>query len=65
MVVVRLHIDPQGRVASRNVVGEESVNLFADTAMCAVKRWLLHPCGRGWRDVACEVGAPEVFKLFR
>ncbi|MBZ2173400.1 hypothetical protein [Nitratidesulfovibrio sp. SRB-5] len=52
-------------MASRSVVGEESVNLFADTAMCTVKRRRLPPCGRGGRDVACEVEAPEVFKLLR
>lgn len=65
VVVVRLHIDPQGRVASRSVVGGEAVDLFADAALSTVERWRFRPCGRDGRDVACEVEVPVVFKLVR
>lgn len=65
VVVVRLHIDPQGRVASRSVVGGESVELFADAALSTVERWRFRPCGRDGRDVACVVEVPVVFRLVR
>ncbi|AAS96863.1 energy transducer TonB [Nitratidesulfovibrio vulgaris] len=65
VVMVRLLLDPSGRVVQSRIAGGDMADIFAETTLETVERWRFKPCGRQGRNVSCEVEIPVEFRIDR